>query len=347
LKLHFRSEANSLPILFTAPQPAAPQIETVRPQDDNGVDNLNPHEESPVREGVYVDGVYVAPQNATISTTDVLEATYSDAQASYYNLLHHRFLLLRSILKCTPPPEAITALDDLHPISFPRHSKTARKEWRHLLLAVDPSTVQLACMDMDSVLGVLGIMARLISENVRSGSAERVRRMGAWAWGLLGKCRDVGQLGTEEVGEIRDLGKRAAKILCKMKEEELSKNQAAAQDGETSDDESDFGNGPVEGDDGVPKRDLDMPDAENNSAEGDELEQAKARLQAKLQGGEDQAPLPADEPPVEAATTECELVDVATQTKAMLDMIITVVGQYYGQRDLLQARELWEVSPEE
>ncbi|GAB1217179.1 hypothetical protein ATERTT37_006408 [Aspergillus terreus] len=342
-----RSEANSLPILFTAPQPAAPQTETARPQDDNGVDNLNPHEESPVREGVYVDGVYVAPQNATISTTDILEATYSDAQASYYNLLHHRFLLLRSILKCTPPPEAITALDDLHPISFPRHSKTARKEWRHLLLAVDPSTVQLACMDMDSVLGVLGIMARLISENVRSGSAERVRRMGAWAWGLLGKCRDVGQLGTEEVGEIRDLGKRAAKILCKMKEEELSKNQAAAQDGETSDDESDFGNGPVEGDDGVPKRDLDMPDAENNSAEGDELEQAKARLQAKLQGGEDQALLPADEPPVEAATTECELVDVATQTKAMLDMIITVVGQYYGQRDLLQARELWEVSPEE
>ncbi|KAF7125195.1 hypothetical protein CNMCM5793_001304 [Aspergillus hiratsukae] len=126
--------------------------------------------------------------------------------------------------------------------------------------------------------------------------------MGAWAWGLLGKCRDVGQLGTEEVGEIRDLGKRAAKILCKMKEEEFSKSQTATQDGGMSDDESDFGNGPTEGDDGAPGRDLDMPDAENDAAVGDELEQAKARLQAKLQGGEDQAPLPADEPSKEAAT---------------------------------------------
>ncbi|KAL5366025.1 hypothetical protein BJX96DRAFT_169579 [Aspergillus floccosus] len=340
-----RSEANSLPILFTAPQLAAPETET---PDDSLVEDLNRPEGKealPVREGVYVDGVYVAPQHTTTSTADALEATYSDAQESYYNLLHHRFLLLRSILKCTPPSEAITALDESHPISFPRHSKTARKEWRHLLLAVDPLTVQLACMDMDSVLGVLGIMARLISENVRSGSAERIRRMGAWAWGLLGKCRDVGQLGTEEVGEIRDLGKRAAKILCKMKEEEISKNRTATQDGGISDDESDFDHVRAEGDDGSPGRDLDMPDAESNPVVGDELEQAKARLQATLQAGEDQAPLPADEPLKEAATpTESELVDVATQTKAMLDMIITVVGQYYGQRDLLQARELWEIS---
>ncbi|KAL4892991.1 hypothetical protein BDV59DRAFT_193496 [Aspergillus ambiguus] len=347
-----RSEANSLPFLFTAP-PTAPKTETSQPSDNTLVQDEKQDKREDARvmcEGVYADGVYVGPQDEMTATAHSLEGAYSDAQASYYNLLHHRFLLLRSILKCTPPSEAITALDDSHPISFPRHSKMARKEWRRLLLAVDPQTVQLACMDMDSVLGVLGIMARLISENVRSGSAERVRRMGAWAWGLLGKCRDVGQLGTEEVGEIRDLGKRAVKILCKMKEEETSKNQTVAQGEDPSDDESDYEPAPAHGDDGpndevAPERDLPMQDVED-TASGNELEQAKARLQAKLQGGEDENPPPADEAPMEAAAAN-DLIDVTTQTRAMLDMIITVVGEYFGQRDLLQTRELWEILPED
>lgn len=34
-------------------------------------------------------------------------------------------------------------------------------------------------------------------------------------------------------------------------------------------------------------------------------------------------------------------IEVAMQTRAMLDMIITVVGEYFGQRDLLKEREVW------
>ncbi|KAF7125196.1 hypothetical protein CNMCM5793_001305 [Aspergillus hiratsukae] len=74
-----RSEANSLPILFTAPQPAAPETETARLPYDSVVEDLNRPQEKdvfPVREGVYVDGVYVAPQDANILTADALEATY-------------------------------------------------------------------------------------------------------------------------------------------------------------------------------------------------------------------------------------------------------------------------------
>ena len=41
-----------------------------------------------------------------------------------------------------------------------------------------------------------------------------------------------------------------------------------------------------------------------------------------------------------------QLIDVVMQTRAMLDMIITVVGEYYGQKDLLQEREIWEDSTE-
>lgn len=198
------------------------------------------------------------------------------------------------------------------------------------------------------MLGVLGIMARLMSENVRSGDEERVRRIGAWAWGLLGKCREVGQLGTEEVGEIRDLGKRAVKILGKMREDESRFTAVQEQDLESVDDENqdeeqaDEGTGTRTGDideqtasAGNEAHDLDMKDA------SDELEAAKARLQEKIQGHvveDNQVPSHSD--------IEENPGDVAMQTRAMLDMIITVVGEYYGQRDLLEAREIWQESTE-
>ncbi|BCR94590.1 uncharacterized protein AKAW2_11636S [Aspergillus luchuensis] len=350
-----RSEANSLPFLFTAPQSTetTAATEQEQEQDQNGEEVQQRQEEvkdtpEPVPKGVVVDGVYFVPPTSKINTTvapaaDVANEGISDAQSSYYNLLHHRFLLLRSILKCTPPSEAIAGLDESHPISLPRHSRNARKEWRRLLLAVDPQTVQLACMDMESVLGVLEIMARLMSENVRSGDAQRVRRIGAWAWGLLGKCRDVGQLGTEEVGEIRDLGKRAVKILRKMREEDEKKMQEG--DGSDEEDaEDETGGNAAEGEDGAQQvdgpsddQDHDMQDVEEEKpATAEELEAAKARLQAKLADGEEQPAVTEPEVNNEEPTNEA-----ATQTRAMLDMIITVIGEYYGQRDLLGARELW------
>ncbi|KAH8423299.1 uncharacterized protein LDX57_001057 [Aspergillus melleus] len=355
-----RSEANSLPFLFNAPKPTK---STDEPTITNAETEEKPSEgivekKETIVEGVYVDGVYAASASITTGATghlDIAQTTYSDAQASYYNLLRHRFLLLRSILKCSPPSTAIAALDDTHPISLPRHSKSACREWRRLLLAVDPQTVQLACMDMDSVLGVLGIMARLMSENVRSGDAERIRRIGAWAWGLLSRCRDVGQLGTDEVGEIRELGKRAVKILRKMKEEDEKNNRSVAESGgDASDDEFNEDDqadeqGHVQGSEDQPTAasdpsaeapDQDMPDAEEGPST-DELEQAKAQLQAKIQSNEDEPQAIEPETSEPEPSAEDPTLEASMQTRAMLDMIITVIGEFYGQRDLLEARELW------
>ena len=163
----------------------------------------------------------------------------------------------------------------------------------------------------------------------------------------LGKCRDVGQLGTEEVGEIRELGKRAVKILRKMREEDEKKMRGEGDASDEDDDEEDTMEQGAEGEgvliqmDGPSDdQDHDMQDvAEEPAAE--DLEAAKARLQAKIQGVEEQPP--AIESGLE---NEENAKEVAVQTRAMLDMIITVIGEYYGQRDLLEARELWN-GPEE
>lgn len=334
------------------------------------------------------------PASTSLGTPeqDIEEEEGEDAQSSYYNLLRHRFVLLRSTLRCSPPASAIGALDDSHPISLPYSLKPARSEWRRLLLTTDPQMVQLACMDMDSVFGVLKIVARLLSESVKSGDAARIRRIGAWTWGLLGRCRDVGQLTSEEVSELRELGKRAVKILTKLKEERANKalieryHGNCQQEGEMVDsDQDDDGaiveTGEVDADaysiaelpvdnDNVPPEVDQQPSTETTTTklalaepaaseeEDTDLAAAKARLQARLllqvsQTGDDlstqketSASSINKEDEEEADEENIELKsdfdDSAKKTHAMLDMIITVVGEFYGQRDLLDAREVWE-----
>ncbi|KAJ5835082.1 hypothetical protein N7447_001108 [Penicillium robsamsonii] len=380
-----RSEANSLPVLFSAPtqttdpsNPASNARHDLKPLDPNN---------RPLPAGFYEDEAYIAPvgdvyeDNAAHSPSK-LDELYPDAQRSYNNLLRHRFVLLRSTLRCSPPAGAINTLDNDHPISLPRKAGSAHKTWRRLLVTVEPLIVQLASMDMDSVLEVLEILARMMSDVVRGDDTQRVRRIGAWAWGLLGKCREVGQLSTREVGVIRNLGKRAATILRKVQELENDEYEEEAdfsvadlpkeetqqgnlvedakyttqevqqgstvQDEETteqetrpeptaqresqpgvtsqSEDESKQGELPQTAE----AEDISIPDA---SLKQSELEAAKSRLQARLQNNSDYFETPAS----------CEEEDNwSIQTHALLDMIMTVVGEFFGQRDLLAEREVWD-----
>jgi regulator of vacuolar morphogenesis len=193
-------------------------------------------------------------------------------------------------------------------------------------------------MDMDSVLEVLEILARMMSDVVRSEDIEGVRRMGVWAWGLLGKCREVGQLATEEVGVIRNLGKRAATILNKVQETENIRYQETASSVSNPEAEGNTQKEPTTHEEENTQQEEPLESAEVHAStisdaplEQSELEAAKARLQAKLWNNDE-----SDETPNNA--DEDYLVN---QTRALLDMIITVVGEFYGQRDLLEAREVW------
>ncbi|CAI7580076.1 unnamed protein product [Penicillium glandicola] len=387
-----RSEANSLPVLFSAPTPTADTSNLVSnmQHDPKSLEPNNP----PLPAGFYEDEAYIAPvddlnEDKAVHSPSKLDELYPDAQRSYNNLLRHRFLLLRSTLRCSPPAGAINTLDNDHPISLPRKAGSAHKTWRRLLVTVEPRMVQLASMDMDSVLEVLEILARMMSDVVRGDDTKRVRRIGVWAWGLLGKCREVGQLSTREVGVVRNLGKRAATILRKVQElenddyeEEIDSSVAdppkeKTQQGNLVEDEKDTKEEAqrrstvqdekatkqqsqpeptAQGKEGTQegarpesssrkeeesKRE-EMPEAtkaqdssiRDASLEESELETAKARLQTRLQNNFDSVETP----------TSCddEDDDWSIQTHALLDMIITVVGEFFGQRDLLEEREIWD-----
>jgi hypothetical protein len=211
-------------------------------------------------------------------------------------------------------------------------------------------------MDMESVLGVLRLLGDVMNKCVKGNDADQLRRIGAWAWGLLGRCRDVGELGSEEVGELRVFGRKALNLLKKMdRNKTLSAEGATAvesdlEDEEFSDDEDQIMT-TVESMESV------------DGQESEELEAAKLRLQSRFLGEEAAAgeaerrrrntssPLEAtmdEEPEMTSAPesiTQKSVPIVAVtgeeQSRILLDMIITVVGEFYGQKDLLQQRDIW------
>jgi len=231
------------------------------------------------------------------------------------------------------------------------------------------------------------------------------RRMGAWAWGLLGKVREVGECGSEEVGVLRELGKRAVWVLRGWREaEKRGGGGVGGVDEEQEEDEEGLEGGDDVGDEAMeeteivhqqddggaenldsgvlesggvaaesevdqglvcdndelfepqvevtsshgtvahpraPEQELHEVQDEDNLAhdnaedghnhEIDELAAAKERVRVKL-----------DESMYVAGMLDREAPEVEDATFATLDMIITVVGEFYGQRDLLEFRDLWD-----
>ena len=253
---------------------------------------------------------------------------------------------------------------------------------------------QLAGMDSDSVLGVLGLLEGLLGSVVgkavgdgrRPGEETKLRVLSAWCWGLLGKMREVGELGSEEVAVVRELGKAAVAALMGLK------GVNVPHQGEDEDDEDED---EVEGNDLAEKQ---LPNqAATVTDEAEDLEAAKARLAARLATTSDSQPefqsppLPNKSPPppppasnhqqqpslskaptpnssetVGITNTTTNLngelsahkepaenkssagkkdngtIDADKQVRALLDMIIVIVGEVFRQRDLLEFREIWD-----
>jgi hypothetical protein len=307
--------------------------------------------------GVYSGGVYRAvpdvqmnPPTANFEGEAAEEGEAEEQeipsrtpQEIYYNLLRHRFLLVRSTLKCTPPASVIARLDRNHPILLPANSRKAWREWQGLLGNVTPQMAQIACMDSETVLRLLPILTRSLSPAVRSGDIVKAKRIGAWAWGLLARCREVGEMVSEDVAEIRELGKRAVKILVKIKnpewssaldaatgqEERATDDSDAEEEEELEHDVADFGL-----QEGEP--------ADDDEYDPEELEAAKLRLQQRLQSDFGNSGGAGSEPGDEADQAKEHEQELKSVIFAMLDMIITVAGEFYGQRDLLEFRDVWQ-----
>lgn len=257
----------------------------------------------------------------------------------------------------------------------------------------------LSQLQQDNVVHGLNMLETLlIKKNLAKG-----KELGTWGWGLLARCRPVGEMGSEEVGILRSLGKKAVWQLRGMmagrEEDEWAEEEMDGLIDEEAEGDSAAGLGKVQldGDQDLVReteksveKTLKPPDAiqanlipnttptpgtssrdrlelsqgqlETASNTSDALEQARQLLLSSLTQSSSPTvtsytpkngtskplkEIAGDDPPPAVPEAQSskeqendEHPDICTY--ATLDMIVTIVGEFYGQRDLLNGRVLWD-----
>jgi hypothetical protein len=357
--------------------------------------------------GYYEDGAYVATSQAVWESPDPAEGEEIDQQTRYFNTIIARHEFLRAQLQETPPVEVLEALGQDHPTHIGKLTVAIAKWWRWKMRTVDPRPAQIASMDKSTVLRLLGL---LTGGTLLKRGAEVEVGVSRWAWSLLARLPERGELTSEEIGVVRELGKKAVLIGMGLREnqnweegmqeveKDFNEEEHEELPGRINEDEIELdlqdekvnledsendaeisatdllGGGSFIGprlpdekpsttqDDtngvAIPKavsvhegggEDHDTTSEEEGelSSEGvpgdpDALAAARARILARLDQ-EQTDDSDADE------LVEAEIQDAKDKraaalwnTKATVDMIVTVAGELYGQRDLLEFRGAWE-----
>lgn len=347
----------------------------------------------------------------------------AEIHEAYYITLANQYQLLRNRLQTDPPARAVTALPSANPteVGVFGPSSNTFEEWSRRLWRTDPLPAQVASMHKDGIIRLLRII--LGGKFFRKGHRlhERTSR---WIWALLARLPEKGELDYQEVGWIRELGKRAILFMLSLAEAEVLHEQYGVGEGGSGSEhgaEVDIKEGVDEElsqhDDSeeidIPEqtqvldstkdklRDASSPpkiaadrgpnahvpqDTENkqpgesddvlstasdvemqidsDEEEGEvslepppqtqssaDVEAARARLLAQLEddrveeppeaskGGETASSPPREEPGETPAEKQSEATRDEVNLRATLNMILTVAGEFYGQRDLLEFRD--------
>lgn len=316
-----------------------------------------------------------------------------DPRLEYFDSILTRYETLREQLAQTPPDSAIEALGSDHPTSLGKLEYKVVRWWKWKMRSVNPLPAQVACMDKLTVLRLLGLITG--GAYLKRGANVEIG-VSQWVWSLLAKLPERGELNSEEIGVVRELGKKAVLVGMGLKEDQdweegIDHLEAVYEIGKGDDDKDVIGvveqnsesfdspqrldtkpigpqlpggtlaETPASGKASLARTEDRISQEEpklGQTAREEELAAAKARILASL-GGND-APNAALEPEVgpskgkepaeeaesaeDTVPTKEELAkkEAATwNTKATLDMIITIAGEMYGQRDLLEFRSVW------
>ena len=365
----YRSEAKTVPNLLVAP--ISPTVQSKK----NDLYADYPR-------GYYSNGAYTAtplPQSnpsQAYTKGGQQEDQDQDPQEAYYASLCARFTELTEFLQ-SPPPRATPNNTDVHYLD-----RTIPRQWRGVILNTAPTMVLLARLTYESVICGLEVLESLLtSANLRG---KKGKNIGGWTWGLLGRCREVGQMGSEEVGVLRKLGKQAVWLLRRISAGEVTDGAVDEPDVDAGGEEEEEGEGGEEvvengadfldaedaedgyspyidpiasmasGHDGnseahptATNPDADLATAKQHILNSLDINQAQTDPTETNGGHEDDMQRPTTTYPI----TELEVndegglkesADAKAMMHATLDMLVTIVGEFYGQRDLLDGRLLWD-----
>jgi len=374
-----RQEATSIPNLLVAPKASTNNYS--RDIYEDGVGDFR---------GCYEDGAYYSSDAVPTNSDGPREGDVpDDPQLAYFDSILRRFEALRTQLQQTPPAEAVRTLDKDHPTRLGKLSTETARWWRWRMRTVDPLPVQIASMDKSAVLRLLGL---LTGGTLLKRGMEVEMGVSRWAWGLLARLPERGELTSEEIGVVRELGKKAVLVGVGLKASEqweagmdeveagFAGNEGEAMsyvneeeidlviDGFEDNEVGDFDisldipkhsqpigpqlpagpNGHVLGMDVNGQKDpTELEDGELGREEAnriDEIAVAKARILRRLdETGKDDVSEDIESKvgiEAEGGAPTSRMEKSKWNTRATVDMIITVAGEFYGQRDLLEFRSM-------
>lgn len=275
---------------------------------DNGIGDMR---------GYYEDGAYVGRAIIGPSMPESAKVLV-EPQEAFVAALTTRFLEQRTQMYLSPGPNALAQLDFEHPITYPATSDSAHIEWHRLLRTTVPLPAQVRSMEEDVVWRLL---ARVQKHYLRP------RRLiakctSAWIWALLSKLGDVGSMDNDHVSTVREFGKKAVAVQLSFQDTTTAELLAQAIGGDRDGETEDLGE-----------------DSEKDDKTEDDSKRSATGTIADSVAEVAQDDAPAVNKPEEGA-------EAKLNTFATLDMIIVVIGQVFGQRDLLEFRQAWDVKPE-
>ncbi|RYO81245.1 hypothetical protein DL766_005336 [Monosporascus sp. MC13-8B] len=143
-----------------------------------------------------------------------------EIREAYFASLTRQYLSLRKVLRRDPPQSALSALTSSNPTFVGKLGPTSStmSRWSGLIKATDPLPAQIAGMHKDSVVRLIRVL--LNSKSFREGHELR-ERTSRWIWALLARLPDRGELDYQEIGWIRELGKRAVLFMVSLAEREV------------------------------------------------------------------------------------------------------------------------------
>lgn len=231
-----------------------------------------------------------------------------------------------------------------------------------------PSPLQLASMDPDTVQWLLASLPEGMKRSRwKAAEGEKGKCVSAWIWGLLARLEDLDTLSSEEVSVVRDLGKRAGALVfgtdvsqlamadvqgSDIGDTELEMDTTSGQEETTADHDVEAGNGLLNFEPPA----ISSPNSDRirgrstlgssplkrrrNSSSSIESEDGTHANGQSLRPGSSSAVKSKQSLPNATKQIACSPEDHMIAT---LDMVLTIVGEVYGQRDLLVARDkLWE-----
>ncbi|KAK2625412.1 hypothetical protein QTJ16_004724 [Diplocarpon rosae] len=370
-----RQEASAIPNLLIAPR--TPSSSTGRDVYENGIGDFR---------GYYADKAYVARQSESEAAEE------EDPQLACCSSILARYRELRLYLQKTPPQYAIDRLGSDHPTTVERMHKDLTRWWIRQIRSVNPKPAQIASFNKGSVLRLLRLLTQgtLLKRGLVVDST-----ISRWTWSLLARLPERGELSSEEIGVVRELGKKAVLVGVGLRQREewdmglkIVEQEFEGEEEEDGDvvnedeisleveeDDVDIGTNescniskPVIAPDKPrcltrdyspagatmqEEADLNTESLENS----DHLTQAKARILAQLSHAspthaidleKEEEELPVGYKPiirpapsdmsVKNKEPSTEPVDPRLNLRATVDMILTIAGEVYGQRDLLKFR---------